>query len=170
MKKHIISWSKTLLLFMAIIWAVNAWRTREVPAQAPNFTAHTLFGQAISLTAVQAKHPGKPLALLFWAEWCAVCRTEQHSIDRMQRDPDINLLLIATQSGSANEIQAELKARGLDWSMLVDEDGSLLSQYGLYGVPSFVILGKNGQIVSTQMGYTSELGMRWRLWWAGRFD
>ncbi len=166
MKQTLWSWFKYIALFVLIITLVNAWRTHDVPAHAPEFTAHYADGSAVSLSAFRAAHTGKPVALIFWAEWCPVCRTEEHSINRLAHDADIPLLIIATQSGSAAQVQAVLDQRQLDWRVVMDGDASVLSAYGLSGVPSFAVIDANGRLHFTQMGYTSELGMRARIWLA----
>lgn len=164
-----------LLLFLAVVFGLNAWRTKAVPEQAPDFSGVLLqgddrTGEPVSLAAFRAAHPGQPVALHFWADWCPVCRTEQHSISSLVGDGDIALLTIATQSGDGDAVHAVLVERELDWPTVIDEDGRILDAYRLPGVPSFVVIAPDGSIASADMGYTTEIGMRLRLWWAGLGD
>ncbi len=156
----------TLLLVIAVVYGVNAWRTQEVPPEAPDFAGVLADGTPLTLAQLRARHAGQPVALHFWAEWCPVCRTEEHSISRLVRDADTPVLTIAMQSGSAQAVQGVLRERGLDWPVLVDEDGELARLYGLPGVPTFVVIDADGRVYSADMGYTSEFGMRLRLWLA----
>lgn len=161
-----------LLMFLVVVFAVNAWRTKSVPDTAPAFTGVLIDGSqrsgtAISLAEFRARHPGQPVALHFWAEWCMVCRAEQGSISSLVEDGDIAVLTIATQSGDGDAVHAVLQERGLDWPTVIDEDGRISDAFRLPGVPSFVVIDPNGNISSADMGYTSEIGMRLRLWWAG---
>ena len=166
MKKRLLSWLQTLALFVIIIAGINAWRTQEVPAQAPDFTAQYDDGSSLSLSTFRASHADKPIAIVFWAEWCPICKTEEHSINRLAHDPNTPILIIATQSGSAAQVQSVLKERQLDWRVVMDENGQLLQSFELYGVPSFVVVDNKDKIHFSQMGYTSELGMRTRIWLA----
>ena len=44
----------------------------------------------------------------------------------------------------------------------------IFRQYGFRGVPAFVVIDPSGEIRSISLGYTSEIGLRLRLWWASR--
>ena len=162
--KTVWPWLKTLALIAVLMWAVNAWRTRETPHQSPNFSAPMLNGQSFDLKPFQQQHPNQAIALIFWAEWCPICRTEEHSINRLVNDSKLVVIPVATQSGSADEVRRVLNERGYRWNMLLDESGTLLSAFGLTGVPSFLVIDADGRIRHVQTGYTSELGMRVRLW------
>lgn len=158
----------TLLLVLAVVYGINLWRTQDVPAVAPDFHGLLADGTPITLAGYRARYPGQPVALHFWADWCPVCRTEEHSVSRLLRDAGTPVLTIATQSGDAGNVRRVLQERELDWPALVDEDGALLRRYALPGVPAFVVIDADGRVVDTQVGYTSEAGMRLRLWLAAR--
>lgn len=158
----------TLLLVVAVLYGINAWRTQDVPVVAPDFSGLLVDGTPLVLSGFRAQHPGKPVALHFWADWCPVCRTEEHSISRLVRDPDTPILTIAMRSGDAEKVRNVLHERELDWPTVVDEDGALARAYALPGVPAFVVIDASGHVADTQIGYTSEAGMRLRLWLAAR--
>lgn len=159
----------TLLLLVLVLAAVQAWKTRDVPSgRAPAFSAPAAdlrnASGLVDFDAWRESHPGRAVALHFWAEWCAICRAEEHSISRVQRDWP--LLGVAMQSGDAAQVQAVLQKRGLDWRTAIDADGQIARRYGLSSVPAFVVVDAQGRIRFAEVGYTSELGMRLRLWWA----
>ena len=54
------------------------------------------------------------------------------------------------------------------WSTVVDPKAEILRRYGLPGTPAFAIIDPAGDIRFVSVGYTSEVGLRLRLWWAGR--
>lgn len=158
----------TVLLVVAVFVGVNAWRTRDVPSGvAPPVAGLLADGRPLTLQAWRDQHPGRAVALHFWAEWCPVCRAEAHTVTRVMQDHPV--LTIAMQSGSPADVTRVLRARRLDWPALVDTDGALTQRYGLPGVPALVVLDAQGRIRFVEVGYTSEIGMRLRLWWAGRF-
>mgnify|MGYP000871590358 FL=1 len=158
----------TVLLVLSVVVAVNVWRTRDAPAgMAPPIVGVLASGQQITLDEFRAQHAGRPVALYFWAEWCPVCRAEAHVVTRVMKDYPV--LTIAMQSGSVAEVAQVLQKRELDWPTLVDADGAITRQYGLPGVPGLVLLDKQGMIRFVEVGYTTEIGLRLRLWWAGRF-
>lgn len=144
---------------------IQLWQARHFPGgQAPDFTAAATDGNPISLAAVHARHAGQPLALYFWAEWCPICTLQQGSIDAL--GADWPLLTVAMQSGDGPAVAAVLRERGLAWHTAVDADGRIAAEYGVHGVPALIVIGADGDIRASAVGYTTGAGMRLRMWWA----
>lgn len=161
----------TLLTVVLIYAGLHLWQTRHLTdGPAPTFTTTLANPQdigSIDLEQWRAAHPGRAMALHFWAEWCPICRMEEDSISALQRDWPV--LGVAMQSGDTARVQAVLKQRELPWQTAIDTDGSITRRYGLSSVPAFIVLDAQGQIRFAEVGYTSEIGMRLRLWWAQTF-
>lgn len=75
---------------------------------------------------------------------------------------------VAIQSGPGDQVATAMHEHQYAWPGIADPDGEVLRQYGFHGVPAFVIIDPDGNIASLSSGYTSELGLRLRLWWATR--
>ena len=154
----------TLAMMVVALVAAHFWQTRNVPSgPAPDFSALAVSAQdgaVMSLAQWRAAHPGQPVALHFWAEWCPICKLEEHSVSRVSRDWPV--LTVAMQSGEAETVSRVLAERGLDWPTVVDADGALASRYGLHGVPALVVLDADGDIRSVSLGYTTGFGLRAR--------
>jgi len=161
----------TLLVMLAVVLGVNAWQTRRIPdGTAPAFSAPLAgapAGTLISLDEWRARHPGRAVALHVWAEWCPICRMEEGSVTAVQADWPV--LTIAMRSGEAAQVARVLDQRQLHWSAAVDTSGSLSARYGLQAVPAFIVLDAQGNIRHAAVGYTTEPGMRVRLWLAQHF-
>lgn len=123
--------------------------------------------ESTSLHRWRAEHPGTPVALHFWADWCPICRTEEHSVSRLEQDWPV--LTVAMQSGSADNVNSVLEKRQLPWETVIDQRGEITTSHGFQAVPAFMVVDSNGIVRATTVGYTSELGMRLRLWWAENF-
>ncbi len=158
----------TLALLLAVWLGAQLWQTRAVPSgPAPAFSLPAVSVQAgrqLSLAQWQAAHPGRPVALNFWSESCPICKLQQANVSSVGEDWP--LLTIALQSGEVDEVRQTLGRRGLNWPTVVDSWGELTRRYGIGAVPAFVVIDAHGQIRGVSVGYTSELGMRARLWWA----
>lgn len=159
-------YARDLAFVVAIVLGMHWVQTRHVPeGEAPSFLAPTAAGGQISLAEWRARHAEGPVGVYFWADWCGICSAQQGSMDDVQADWPV--LTVAMQSGDATAVSEVLAARGLTWTTAVDADGRIAASYGLRGVPAFVVLDRAGQIRSVTVGYTTEWGIRARLWWAG---
>ena len=108
-----------------------------------------------------------PAILYFWAEWCGICRGMQGAVNAVLLDyPG---LTVAIRSGDEAKLNAYLHSKDLQWPVVNDNDGSIGQRYGIKAVPAVFFINANGQIVFTTAGFTSEWGMRLRLWLADRF-
>lgn len=159
----------TVLMVVGVLVAVQAWQTRDVPSGPAPDLALTLVAPdgtttPTSLSAWRATHPGQPVALHVWADWCPICRAEQGTITALSEDHPV--LTIAMQSGPPAAVAKVLKQRQLPWVTAVDARSEAARALGVKAVPAFVVVDAQGQLRGASAGYTTGLGMRVRLWWA----
>jgi thiol-disulfide isomerase/thioredoxin len=162
----------TAALVLAVFFGVQAWQTRGVAQGPPPDLSFTLIEpdgsqQTTTLAAWRERHPGQPVALYLWAEWCPICKLQQPNVTDLVAD--MPLLTIAMQSGPPEVVARVLAQRQLPWPTAVDPRGDLSSLLGFASVPAFVVVDAEGRLRLPTVGYTSGLGMRLRLWWAGVF-
>lgn len=159
-------WRRRLLealLLAGVIVALHAWQTRDVArGTAPQFSARLLDGEAVSLS----DYRGRPLLLQFWATWCPVCRLEQGSIDAIARDHQV--LSVSLDDMGPTEMRQWMAEQGVSYPVSFDDNGRISRRYGVMGVPSSIIIDAQGEIRFVEVGYTTQTGLRLRLWWAGR--
>ena len=152
-----------LLLFIALIAGIRSWQQRDmVSGVAPPLQGVLLGGSTYTLPA----KPAKPVLVHFWATWCPICRAEQDSIAAIAQDRP-NTITVAMQSGSDAEVAKHLDEQGLQFPVLNDTDGRLSAMWGVHAVPASFIISPDGQIRFVEVGYTTALGLRFRLWLAG---
>ena len=164
-RKTILLLALELLLVIALVFAVNLWRTRDsASGVSPALVGATLDGNAFNL----ADHRGQILLVHFWASWCPVCGVVDGTIDSIAKDYPV--ITVAVSSGSDEEIRQHMQAEGLDFAVINDEEGAINQRWGVVGVPMSFIIDKQGDIRFRDVGYTSGPGLRLRLWITDNFD
>lgn len=127
---------------------------------APPLDTFTIHGDA----AVAPAQDGRPTLVHFWASWCPVCAAEQGNIQAVAEDHTI--ITIAMQSGNDESVRAHLEKEGLTFPVVNDPDGAIARKWGVKSVPATFVVDGGGQIRTREVGYTTEAGLRLRLWLA----
>jgi thiol-disulfide isomerase/thioredoxin len=158
-------WSLDLAVGLVVFIGLQAWLTRDVVRGAlPVLDAPIVASTAGSAQDWRATHGGEGFVLYVWATWCAVCKMIEGNVDAVARDGP--LLSVAMRSGTTAGVDAALAARRLRWPTLVDADGELSRTLGVDAVPTLIFVDGDGVVRSVTQGYTTELGIRARLWLA----
>lgn len=150
------------LLFVAALFAIRAWQTRDAASgAAPVLRGETVVGAPVAL----ADYRGGPITVHFWATWCGVCSLEEGNVASLAESGRV--LTVASASGSAGEVRRHAESRGLNFPIVNDEDGSVARRWGVTAYPTTFYLDGAGVIRHVEVGYTTTLGMRARLALAG---
>jgi thiol-disulfide isomerase/thioredoxin len=160
LSRRALGWLIEIALLILVVYLLHLWQTRDtVKGVAPPLIGNTLSDAPFDLQDQR----GKPMVVHFWATWCPVCQLEVDSIDALAQDHQ--LISVAMQSGSEAEIQAYLQENDLSFPVISDPEGRLSASWGVRGVPTTFILDDEGKIQFTEVGYTTSLGLRARIWW-----
>jgi len=155
--------SLEVLLFIILIMGVRAYQQRDiVTGLAPPLNAVLLDGKAFVLPS----KPAQPVLVYFWASWCPMCRAQQGSIESLSRD-NPNVITVAMQSGNSSAVQQYMREQGVSFPVINDNEGQVSATWGVQAVPASFIIDKDGKIRYVEIGYTTEIGLRIRLWLAG---
>jgi len=154
-----------LLVALGIFGALQAWLTREVVrGPLPALDAPLITEAGGEAHAWRAAHGSNGHVLYVWATWCAVCKLIEGNVDAVARDAPV--LTVAMQSGAAADVARHLQTRGHRWATINDRDGAIARRLGVGAVPTLIFVDRQGVVRSVTQGYTTELGIRARLWWA----
>ena len=162
LKYRIVKIALDILLVLAVYFAIRTYMQQGlVKGPAPELQGNLLSGKAVNL---QSFH-GQVVMVHFWASWCKVCKLEQDNIDAISKDYAV--ITVAMNSGAEAEVERYLAENKLSFPVLVDADSSISNRFGVHGVPTSFIIAADGNIAFTEVGYTTETGLRLRLWLAG---
>jgi thiol-disulfide isomerase/thioredoxin len=152
-----------LLLLVLFVAGIRAWQQRDMVSGAtPALQGITLAGLPYKLS----EHPAQPVLVHFWATWCPICRAEQGTIAAIAHDHP-NVITVAMQSGKPEQVIRYMREQGLSFPVVNDPDGRIASAWGVHAVPASFIIAPDGQIRFVEVGYTTSIGIRLRLWLAG---
>jgi peroxiredoxin len=161
--RHRRRWVLSAILIAVGFLAIHWWQTRDLASGvAPPVEARLVTGERVSLK----DYLGRPLLLHFWADWCPVCRAENDSIASLSGDYPV--LGVAMHSGDAAAVLEFLRTEGLSFSTIADPQGRIADDWHVTAVPTSFVIDAQGRIRFSVVGYTTEAGLRARLWAARR--
>jgi len=113
---------------------------------AADFTLPDLDGQPVALNQFLGK---KPVLLVFWATWCPECKAAIPEINAMATGPLAAKLQVLGLDfrESREKVANAVKARGIRYPVLLDEKGQVARAYGVVGIPTYVLIGRDGKVI-----------------------
>jgi peroxiredoxin len=99
-------------------------------------------------------YKGHPILIDIWATWCPPCREELPHIEKIwsdNKDRGLIVLAVTTEDvGAVNAFRAEQKSQ---IPMYLDADNSANRALGISGYPTTIIVGKDGRIQYSSVGF-----------------
>ena len=116
--------------------------------------AAAIDAEAFSLDAYR----GQVVYLDFWASWCGPCKASFPWMQSMHhqyanREFQIVAVNVDTQRQAATEF---LREQGVSFDVVFDPDGQIASQYGLLGMPSSFLIGRDGRVLLSHKGFKTS--------------
>ena len=122
-----------------------------------NLVIHKELKKINSLTFLDVKnnkinlddYQGKLILINFWATWCAPCKEEMPSLDKLQTNKKLpNLKIFPINVGQDKTDKAQNFFKDLDIKNLeiyFDTSINLAKKFSLRGIPTSILINKNGQ-------------------------
>jgi thiol-disulfide isomerase/thioredoxin len=154
-------WLRDGALALLLLLGVRAYQLRDVAqGMAPVLAGTDLDGRTLLLESYR----GKPVLLHFWATWCGVCKAEQSNIDELAGA--LPVVSVASKSGEATQVAAYVREHAIAPRVVVDRFGLIAHRFGVRAFPTTFVIDAAGRIRHVEVGYSSELGLRLRMWLA----
>jgi thiol-disulfide isomerase/thioredoxin len=119
------------------------------------YAAPDLHGDTVSLAGLR----GNVVVVNLWATWCAPCVRELPSLERLQKrydDDGLHVLAVNVDrfppERAAKEIERFMDDLGVDLTVLVDPRGRAEDVFGSLGLPTTIVVGRDGSLVYRRLG------------------
>ena len=121
--------------------------------EVPNLT---LVDGSSSRPVTLSDFKGRPILLNIWATWCAPCRKEMPSLDRLQEqfDPkEFMVLPLSIDRAGIPTIKTFYADVGIKFLKLyVDPEGKVMRELGIVGIPATLLINADGLEIGRKLG------------------
>lgn len=129
-----------------------AFQVPQAPKPAPVTTIYDPEGQPIRLSDFR----GEVVVLNLWATWCPPCVAEMPALDRTQAAlarEGWAVLALSSDRGGAAQVQPFYERTGVrELEVLLDPRGAAARAFGARGLPTSVVINRQGQEVARLEG------------------
>jgi thiol-disulfide isomerase/thioredoxin len=119
-----------------------------------DFKLMDLAGKEVTLASLK----GKVVLLDFWATWCGPCVKAMPSIQKISEDykgKDVVILGVNTWERKEGAGKKYMTDKGYTYGCLLAGD-DLAVAYGISGIPTLIVIGKDGKVEKIEVGFGPE--------------
>ena len=152
-----------IILFLGTFTLVNFQQIEaaevgtEVGKKAPNFSLKNMNNKEVTLRELE----GKKVFINFWASWCPPCKAEMPDIQKLYENHGEDIKIIAINLGEKKDkVKKYLENENLDFTVLLDKNQKVASQYLVRAIPTSYFLDENGIILKKKLGVLSYKKMK----------
>jgi peroxiredoxin len=156
MKKSILSLVAGVITLTAVNGQADPTTLTKVGDKAPAFVCKTVDGKTIDISKLQ----GKIIMVNFFATWCPPCNLElpvlQKNIWNKYKDNKDFVLIILGREQNEKVVGDFAAVKKFTMPFAPDTDRKIFSLYATQSIPRNVIIGKDGNILFQNIGYSPE--------------
>jgi thiol-disulfide isomerase/thioredoxin len=98
---------------------------------------------------------GKMVLLNVWATWCAPCRAEMPTLDRLQErlgGEGFDVVALSVDRAGAGAVRKFFDETRVKLPIFIDQDGAAIRSLGLFGLPATLLIGPDGNELARLAG------------------
>ncbi len=117
---------------------------------APDFTLSSTTKETVTLS----DYRGKRVMVNFWGTWCPPCRAEMPDMEKFYQENDVEILAVNLTPTESNvsDVTDFIDEFGLSFQVLLDEELTVSSRYGIQPVPTSFMVDSNGIVQYVALG------------------
>ena len=148
---------------------LNNMAINEIPKPIYSLIFEDFSGNEINLN----QYKGKLVIVNFWATWCAPCKKEMPSLDKLSQSKKFNNLeVFAVNMENPNTTKtkkffADLNIKKL--SIFFDSNLNFVKKFKLKGVPTTILINKEGAEFARIIGEVNFMDKKF-LKWLSKYD
>ncbi len=134
----------------------GATAAREYPV--PDFRLASLDGRRMGPPDFE----GQAVVIDFWASWCGPCKLQAKMLDKLHEELDgQEVRFLAINLGEDEETVREyVEETPFPYSVLLDPEEELMMRYEIYGLPTVMVIDREGQVSYLRTGLTDVPTLR----------
>ena len=148
-----------LLVALLVAWqpavaagAPQNFAVLDTPAVVPEIS----FADGIGKTKTLADYSGKVVLLNIWATWCAPCRKEMPTLDRLQAElggRDFEVVALSVDRGGPELVKKFFAEIGVTHLALnIDTSSNSMFTLGTVGLPTTLLINREGKEIGRLIG------------------
>lgn len=162
-------WGRAILVaivVLAVLIAFGALRRGSPPARgsdSPELVLPMLDGPPVDLGSLR----GKVVLLDFWATWCPPCVESMPTVRKVADElADQGVVALAVNNETIvvqkreDLIRSFLRRHGLEDLRVALDDGKAALAFGVTGLPTLVVIGRDGKVAGVHLGAIDEEELR----------
>ena len=152
-----VRYAVAVMAFGVVAWAWH-YGTRQSggirPAGERRVMAELAMAQLDGGTWRTVDHRGQVVLVNYWATWCGPCWEETPGLIRLSREmgpKGLAVVGIAVDEGGREKVQKFVEEFRVPYPVVIQERLSQV-EYGLEGVPTTILLDRQGRVAKTYVG------------------
>ncbi len=134
------------LVTLTLIAAIVVASAGGTVANAADFSLSTFDGEPFTLSEQQNKNG---VLLFFFASWCAQSAAQVDPLKELvetTKEQNLKVVGVSLQE-DASTIKAFVEKKGINFQIVLDADMNAARDFGVKGIPTFVGIGVDGEVV-----------------------